>query len=189
MADTKWSSAGYGMPASMSEEELRQINKTIPKSKSRKEIEEELEKLKQENEQLKYKLENSEQDRLRALADYQNLVKRTQKERLKMVKEATQGLTRELVPHLDHLALAAQHSQDKGLQMVIDQLWKTLQENGVREIQCLGKPFDPNLMEAVEVENEEELLDNSEKSVVTAVVRRGYMLHDLVLQVAKVKIG
>ncbi len=114
----------------------------------------------------------------RALADYQNLVKRTQEERLKTIKFANRELLAALLQPLDHLALASAQLQDKGLDMVTQQFWQVLKLAGLEEIECEGKRFDPLLMEAVEA--------GDKKETVLKCVKKGYTLHGEVLQPARV---
>jgi len=57
----------------------------------------------------------------RALADYQNLVKRIESEKSEIMKLASLNVVNKLVPTLDILELAAKHSQDEGVQMAVKQ--------------------------------------------------------------------
>lgn len=133
-------------------------------------------------------LTQAQDARNRALADYQNLQRRTVADRQTMAKLATQSLVEELLPHFDHLSMALDHNQDKGLAMIVGQLWQTLNDHGVAEIQAVGKPFDPMYMEAVQ-SPEEDKQSTSEKlstPLVKTVHQRGYTLNGVVLRVAKV---
>lgn len=122
---------------------------------------------------------------LRARADYQNLVRRTQEERASLIKLATKSLVADLIHPLGHLSLAAQHLKDKGLDMVIQQLWSTLEEHGLNEIKPLGEKFDLATMEAVEKEENVE----EKEAVVVKVISTGYSLNGEVIQHAKVVVG
>jgi molecular chaperone GrpE len=82
---------------------------------------------------------------------------------------------------LDHLVLAAVQLKDKGLDMVVNELQMTLREQGLEEIQVMGKAFDVATMEVVEKQNKAEK--------VTAVVSRGYRLNGEVIRHAKVVLG
>lgn len=117
----------------------------------------------------------------RALADYQNLQRRTQEEKSFTAKVATQDLVSDLLDHLDHLSMAVEHSQDAGLEIIVTQLWNTLKDHGLQELEVLGQPFDAETMEAVEVVNPE--------GNVSKIVQRGYALNGVVLRVAKVIVG
>jgi molecular chaperone GrpE len=117
----------------------------------------------------------------RALADYQNLVRRTQEERSRLVKLAGREFASSLLQPLDHLSLAAAQLQDKGLDMVVQQFWKTLQEQGLEEMELMNQPFDPELMEVVDKQGEGD--------TVQKVIKKGYRLNGDVIQVAQVVIG
>ncbi len=118
---------------------------------------------------------------LRSQADYQNLLRRTQEERSRLIKMSTQELMSDLLQPLDHLSLAAAELKDQGLDMTIKQFWQTLSGYGLQEIEVMGKPFDVNLMEVVDRKGDGE--------IVTKVVKRGYTLHGEVIQHAKVIVG
>lgn len=119
---------------------------------------------------------------LRALADYQNLERRVQEEKEEVRKFAAEGIIKRLLPAVDSLAKAKDHVQDAGLALAFKQLEAVLEELGVEKIDVLGKPFNPEVMECVEVVEGEE-------NVATEEVLPGYRLRDKVIRVAKVKVG
>ena len=87
----------------------------------------------------------------RALADYQNLVKRIESEKSEIMKLASLNVVNKLVPTLDILELAAKHSQDEGVQMAVKQFQQVLSDEGLEEINpAVGDKFDPNLHECIE---------------------------------------
>lgn len=113
-----------------------------------------------------------------ALADYQNLVRRTSEERSKVAKLAAKNFVEDLIQPLNHLSLASEQLNDAGLNMVITQLWQALEQNGLKKIDALGKPFDVTLMEASEISEKGE--------TVVKVISEGYTLNNEVIQHAKV---
>lgn len=117
----------------------------------------------------------------RALADYNNLMRRTQQERGQIAKLASLRLVEELLQPIEHLKLAAKQLDDAGLYMVEKQLWQVLSEHGLEEIEVLGQPFNVETMEAVESE--------AEGDRVVKVLRPGYTLNGEVIQHAKVVLG
>lgn len=141
--------------------------------------------LQQQLEELQKQLQQAQEAEKRAMADYQNLVRRTQEERAHLIKLATKSLVGDLVQPLDHLSLAAQQIKDKGLDMVISQLWHVLEDHGLKEIRPLGEKFDLSTMEVVD--KEADVTD--EEAVVVKVVKTGYMLNGEVIQHAKVAMG
>lgn len=117
----------------------------------------------------------------RVLADYQNLVRRSQEDRVRMARLAASELALAILQPLDHLQLAAQQLQDKGLDMVVTEFWQSLKEQGLAEIPVLGQAFSVETMEVVEKKGQGEK--------VIAVVSRGYRLNGEVIRHAKVVLG
>ncbi|MCL5003835.1 MAG: nucleotide exchange factor GrpE [Patescibacteria group bacterium] len=120
----------------------------------------------------------------RAVADYQNLEKRTAKEKEDWAKFSNRLLLARLLTVLDHLELARAHSNDRGLGIIIDDFKSILTGEGLEEIQVkAGDSFDPNFQECVEV------VAGSEDSKVVEVVAKGYIIGEKVLRPAKVKVS
>ncbi|MCX6793936.1 MAG: nucleotide exchange factor GrpE [Candidatus Gottesmanbacteria bacterium] len=119
---------------------------------------------------------------LRALADYQNLEKRTQVEKQEIRKYAAEVILTRLLPALDTLTKAAQHVKDTGLELALKELYAVLSEQGVQKLEIVGKPFDPHQMECIEV-------IAGEDNIVVEELLPGYRLHDKILRVAQVKVG
>jgi len=88
---------------------------------------------------------------LRALADYQNLVKRTDAEKQEVRKYATEQFLAKLLPVVDTLELAGKHVKNEGLDLAIKELHTVLTQYGVEKIEVAGIPFDPHIMECIEV--------------------------------------
>lgn len=114
----------------------------------------------------------------RILADYQNLQRRSQEERLAFIKMANKDLFEALLQPLGHLSLAAASIKDRGLDMVVEQFWKELQNFGLVEIEVMGKEFDLKTMEVVDKKGDGEK--------VVEIVRKGFMLNGEVIQHAQV---
>ncbi len=131
---------------------------------------------------LKEQLKLAEEQRLRALADYQNLEKRVAAKQVQMIKMATSGFILKLIPIIDHLSRAAKHLNNQGLEMILKQLNDLLLDEEVRQIEALGLTFNHETMECVE-------LVEGEKDKVIEVVEIGYQMGDTVLRPAKVKVG
>jgi len=87
----------------------------------------------------------------RALADYDNLRKRTEEEKMIWIKFATQKFIQDLLPVLDNFESAQVHLQDSGLAIAINQFKEVLKNEGLVEIRpSVGDNFDENLEEVVE---------------------------------------
>jgi molecular chaperone GrpE len=84
----------------------------------------------------------------------------------------------------DHM-LEIVNSLKKGYRMGLDRIDEALQQLGVSEIICEGKPFDPRKMNAVDVEETADVPDG----IVLEVYRTGYMIDTNVLQTARVKVA
>lgn len=147
--------------------------------------------LKQQIEDLQNELNLAKEKERRAVADYQNLVRRSSEERIRVAKLAALDFVEVLLEPLSHLSLASEQLNNQGLNMVVDQLWRKLNEIGLEEINPLGQPFDVNTMEAIlDPSNvNEELTKKDEKNLihkVSKVVAKGYKLNGEVVRHAKV---
>lgn len=118
----------------------------------------------------------------RALADYQNLQKRYDREKADFIQFTNSNLILRLIEVLNHLEKAAENLKDKGLDIIVTEFKKVLTEDGLEEIKSQGEKFDPNFMEAVEV------VEGEDEGKVAEVVNKGYLLKGKVLLPAKVKV-
>lgn len=132
--------------------------------------------------QLEERIVDLENKWKRALADYANLEKRIGREKEEFTKFATLVLIDKILEVLPDLERAQAHLKDQGLELAIGKLRKILKEEGLEEIEALGKKFDAQLMGCVEKVKGEE-------NQVVEVVSKGYKLHGRVLRPAKVKVG
>lgn len=118
----------------------------------------------------------------RALADYQNLTKRVESERLEFIKYVLEQFLTKLLPAVDALEAAAGHLKDQGLDLALNQLKTVLNDEGVKEMAVLNQPFDPKLAECLEIVP-------GKKDLVISVAQKGYLLNEKVLRPARVKVG
>jgi molecular chaperone GrpE len=139
-------------------------------------------------EKLNGELELAREKERRAVADYQNLVRRNREEKIKIAKFAALDLVETILEPLTHLSLAAEQINDQGLSMVISQLWMKLNEAGLEEINPVGQEFNVNTMEAVADPSGEssEVKEDSKKQTVIKVVSKGYKLNGEVIRHSKV---
>lgn len=134
-----------------------------------------------DSEKLNEELVEAENKYKRALADYQNLQKRTQDERRDWIQSAGRDILLRMLPVLDTLALASKHVDDQGVKVTLQQFFDVFKSEGVVKIEALGKKFDPHIMECIDKEDEgDDVIEE---------VREGYMLNDKLLRVAQVKVG
>lgn len=141
---------------------------------------------------VKQESEENYQRYLRIQADFENFRKRSRKEREDLLKYASQSLAEGLLPAVDNLerALAAENVGDgetllQGVDMVYRQIMQVLEQEGVVPIEAVGKPFDPQVHQAVMKEED----PDEESGVVLQELQKGYMLNDRVLRPSMVKVN
>lgn len=128
---------------------------------------------------------------VRSVADLDNFRRRTVREKEELRQFAASKVLEDLFPVLDNLGLGLAAAKAPtadlknlvgGIEMVVTQLKASLAGHGLKEINPLGQPFDPNLHEAL---SQQPSADIAEGSVVT-VVRTGYSLNGRLLRPASV---
>lgn len=122
---------------------------------------------------------------LRSQADLENYRKRTQREKEELVRFANEGILREILPVVDNLERALEHSGGdaesgliQGVEMTLGQFRKVLEKFGVTAIEAQGAPFDPALHEAIGQVETSELPPNA----VAQVLQKGYLLNERLLR-------
>lgn len=118
----------------------------------------------------------------RALADYQNLEKRTEEEKKEWILSGNRNLILNLLPVLDNLFLAQKHIQDAGLDLSVKKFIEILENEGVKKIETDGLEFNPNTMECVSVQE-------GEKNRILEEVRPGFIMNERILRPAQVIVG
>ncbi|MBQ5932364.1 MAG: nucleotide exchange factor GrpE [Lachnospiraceae bacterium] len=133
-------------------------------------------------------------DRLiRNLAEFDNYRKRTDKEKSQMFEMGAKSIIEKILPAIDsfELGLAALSEEDRasgvgqGMEKIYKQLMTILEGAGVKQIEALGKEFDPNLHNAVMHEENEEFGENT----VSQELQKGYMYNDSVIRHSMVKVA
>jgi molecular chaperone GrpE len=129
---------------------------------------------------------------LRKSADFENLKRRTEKDKADYFKFALADTFHDLLGVLDNFERALAHRGDAsseefqaGIDMIARQLGESLRKYGLVEVPALGLPFDPNVHEAVV---KEETTDTAPGTVLE-VFQRGYMLNERLLRPARVKVA
>lgn len=126
------------------------------------------------------------QDLLRVQAEFDNFRKRSFRERQQAEGRGKRGLISHLLPVLDNFELAIAHGEGgDGVELVFKELKSSLEREGLAEILAEGRPFDPQVHEAVESREDP---DVSEPFVIQ-VYRRGYMFGDEVVRPAMVVVA
>ena len=132
--------------------------------------------------ELQKQIEEWKSKYLRALADYQNLEKRTQSEKGELRKLAAEVVLSRMLPVVDTLTKAKDHIMDAGLNLAYKELEAAFAELGFTKIDVVGKKFNPHEMECIEVVE-------GEDNMVVEELLSGYKLHDKIVRVAQVKVG
>ncbi len=131
---------------------------------------------------------------LRMKADLENTKKRLERDKTDAIRFANEKLLIELLPIVDNLdrALASfseGHDAERvkqGLKLVQDQLHRVLETHGVQQVLSLGMPFNPDLHEAVGVE---EASKDTQEGTVVDEIQRGYLLNGRLMRPSRVKIA
>jgi molecular chaperone GrpE len=128
---------------------------------------------------------------VRSVADLDNHRRRTVREKDELRQFASSRVLEDLLPVIDNLGLGlaaakAPNADLKtlvgGISMVAEQLKSSLATHGLKEVNPVGQPFDPNLHEAI---SQQPSADIAEGSVAT-VVRVGFTLNGRLLRPASV---
>lgn len=130
---------------------------------------------------------------LRAKADYENLVKETENRKKEYLDWSRTQILEEFIPIYDNFkkAFAVELGEldtktenwKKGIEYIMKQYWKVLENNNIEEIKTIGENFDPNLHEAL---SEEEVEDKNQLGKIIKEIDSGYMMNKKVIKVAKV---
>ncbi len=146
-------------------------------------------KLEKENKELAGKLEEEKDRYLRVLAEYDNFKKRTAREKEDLYFASKADVVKKLLPVFDNLERAEAFSSGEecaeGVKLIVRQFREALAALEITEIEAEGKPFDPNLHEAVFHDEQEGVPENT----VTQVLQKGYQIGDKILRHAMVKVS
>lgn len=129
----------------------------------------------------------------RTFAEFDNFRKRSEKEKSAMYEIGAKDIIEKILPVVDNFerGFSTVSEEEKatpfaeGMDKIYQQLVKTLEDAGVKEIEAEGKEFDPNLHNAVMHVEDEELGEN----VVAEVLQKGYTYRDTVVRHSMVKVA
>ena len=130
-------------------------------------------------------------DRLkRNMAEFDNFRKRTEKEKASMYIIGAREIVEKILPVVDNFerGLAQAPEEDafaEGIRMIYKQLMTTLEELGVKQIEAVGKEFDPDFHNAVMHVEDEEAGEN----IVVEEFQKGYTYKDFVVRHSMVKVA
>jgi molecular chaperone GrpE len=150
-----------------------------------------------DEDKLKEEISRLKEEKIRVLAEMENLRKRFDREKIDSIKYGSVNFARDILSPGDNLerALSAVNKEEdhsdsiknliEGLVMVKKELVSALEKNGITKINTIDKKFDPNLHQAMmEVEN-----DDLDEGVVIQEIQSGYMMHDRLLRPAMVGVS
>lgn len=161
--------------------------------------------LRAENAQLRNRANNLESDKtevidrlVRLQADFDNLRKRTERERADIHSRLVVDVAKKLLPVIDNLnravnaedSVQASESEEfrhfwNGVKLIYKQLTEVLTSLGIEAIPAVGEPFDPNFHEAVATEQNDEV----EPDHITEELARGYRMGTKLLRPSMVKVS
>jgi len=123
----------------------------------------------------------------RLQADFENYVKRTDKEKEEFANYSNHKLVSKLLNVVDDFEKALELTKNNkeiadGLEIVYKQLNKLLQEEGVVQINAIGNKLDPFKHEVIDV------INGNEDDVVIEELQKGYIMKNKVLRPSKVRI-
>ncbi len=162
---------------------MAEEKKSTEKEKKQEETTDEIIEVKKQNETLKIKLDETEDRLKRVAAEFDNYKKRTNKDRETMYSSLLGDIVSKFLPAIDNLEKAvssetADESYKQGVELVLKQFKDVLMTMGVKEIETVGKTFDPELHEAVSLVQDENLGEKEIKEE----YRKGYMIGDRVIR-------
>ena len=135
------------------------------------------------------KAEEINEKYMRMLAEYDNFRKRSAKERESVYGDAYTDALTAILPVLDNLERAEgctdAEGLSKGLELTLKSFRETLEKLGVKEIEAMGKTFDPNLHNAVFHVEDESFGENE----IVEVLMKGYAKGDKVIRYSMVKVA
>ncbi len=127
---------------------------------------------------------------LRKAAEFENYKRRTENDQLNILTYAAESFIVKLLPIVDDFERSLAHIEEaqdieaikRGIKLIYDKLMKVLEEQGVKKIDAVGKPFDVEYHEALMQQKD----DSVEPHTVLDEIEKGYMYKDKVIRHAKV---
>jgi molecular chaperone GrpE len=127
---------------------------------------------------------------LRKAAEFENYKRRTENDQLNLLKYAAESLIIKLLPTIDDLERSLEHMTEEtdvqkikeGVQLIYNKFVKTLDDQGVKKIESIGKPFSVEFHEALM----QRVDDSVPPHTVIDELETGYMYKDRVIRHAKV---
>lgn len=143
---------------------------------------------------LQKQLEEAKDKYIRLSAEFDNYRKRTQREKMDLIKYGSEDVMKGILPLVDDFDRAIKHSETatdieamkQGLLLIQGKFVEFLKSNGVQEIEAMGHDLDTDMHEAI---TKIPAPDAKLKGKIVDVVEKGYKLNDKVIRFSKVVIG
>lgn len=131
---------------------------------------------------------------LRLSAEFDNYRKRTQREKMDLIKYASEDVIKGLLPVIDDFERAIKSTMTStdieavkhGLSLIHIKFLDFLRSNGIQEIMAVGQDLNTDLHEAI---TKFPVEDEAQKGKIVNVVEKGYMLNEKVIRFSKVVVG
>ncbi len=127
----------------------------------------------------------------RQIAEFENFRKRTDKEKSQMFDMGAKSVVEKILPVIDNFERGLENVPEgcneafvSGMQMIYKQMTDELDKIGVKPIEAVGQPFDPNIHNAV-MQTES---DEYESGTVAQELQKGYMYHDTLVRPSMVSV-
>lgn len=146
-----------------------------------------------EVDKLKSELAESKDKFIRLYSEFENFRRRTAKEKIEVIQNASEGLIKELLPVMDDFERAQKSIETtedinaikEGISLIFNKLQKTLQSKGLKPIEAKDQAFDVELHECIT----QFAAGDDKKGLVIDEVEKGYYLNDKVIRYSKVVVG
>jgi len=161
--------------------------------KKKKKKDEQLEELTRQLQEKEEVIKTLQERLLYLQADFENFKKLKNKEKQDLLKFGNEVLIKELLPVIDNLERALDHSLKtndykgihEGVSLVLNEFLRVLERAGLSRVEAVGKKFDPNLHEAFYQEER----DDVESDIVLSELQKGYMLNGRLIRPAMVTVS
>jgi molecular chaperone GrpE len=145
-------------------------------------------------EQLKEDLEKSQKEYLYLFSEFENYKKRTLKERMDLLKSASQDIMVAMLPVLDDFERAIRSLEEsekdsevlQGVELIFNKVRSVLEQKGLKRMVSIGEEFDTDYHEAI---TKVPANDKSQVNKVVDEAECGYLLNDKVIRHAKVVVA
>ncbi len=160
------------------------MNDESDKEKEIKSLKREIKKEKEKIKSLKKELDEKKDQLLRTIADFQNYKKRVKKEMNEAIKYSKEELISKFLDVQENLE-RVNELNSKGLQLIMNQLKRIFEEEGIKEIEAVGKKFDYELHHTLSIVETNEHDDG----IIIEEIKKGYLINDRILRPSLVMVA